>query len=508
MLKAKRVVSNTIILYGQMGITVLLSLYTVRLVLAALGSEDYGLFILVGGIISMMMFVSHSMAAASQRFMSYSSGEGDLTKQIRIFNISLKLHVLIAIVMIVVLQILGIFLFEDVLNISIDRLDTAKFIYQCLIVSTFFVIISVPYDAVVNAHENMLFVAITRTLEVVLKFFIAIYITDIEADKLFFYGFLTALVSIAIFFVKLIYSHLKYDEVIINFKKFKNKGLNKEIVDFAGWSFLGSASSMIGNYGQSIIINIFFNTKVNAAQGISAQVSGQLGAFANIMLKALNPVLAKSEGSGDRNLMLKASMIGSKFSFFLLVFFYVPIILEMQYIFDFWLKEIPKYAIIFCILLLIRNLIEQFFITLDSSISAVGDIKNYQIITSILNFIPLLATVVFFYFGYEPYIMYFIFIIYAFIKGSIILHFSKIKCGLSILFFLQKVIKPCVIVCLGTLLLSAIPIFTLESGIYRFFLVGIISITSFFVFVWNFGIDNQERFMTRKIFMSFITKKK
>lgn len=201
MQKTNKVANNTIILYVQMAITVLISLYTTRLVLSALGTSDFGLFNIVGGVIAMLMFLSAAMASASQRFMSFSSGQGDIVNQRQIFNISLKMHILIAVIMVVLLEILGFFLFDGILNIAQTRVETAQFIFQCLIVSTFFTIISVPYDAVVIADENMLFVAVIRILEVLLKFLIAIFITYVTQDRLYIYGLLMALIPIVLFFI-------------------------------------------------------------------------------------------------------------------------------------------------------------------------------------------------------------------------------------------------------------------------------------------------------------------
>ena len=499
MQQAKKVVNNTFILYVQMAITVIISLYTTRLVLLALGTADFGLFNVLGGAIVMLMFLSATMASASQRFMSFFSGEGDIVKQKKIFNISLKMHLLIALIMVFLLEVLALFLFEGVLNIEPERVKTAQFIYQFLVVSTFFTILSVPYDAVVNAHENMLFVASLRILEVGLKFLIAIYITHVALNKLYVYGMLMALIPIVLFFLKQLYGHKKYEEVDINFKKYKDKTLFNEMFSFARWSFLGSSSSMIANYGQGIVVNIFFGTSVNAAQGVSSQVSGQLGAFANVMLRALNPVLAKSEGSGNRNLMLKASMLGSKFSFFLLVLFYVPIMIEMPYVFGVWLKEVPPYTIIFCRLLLIRNLIEQLFLTLDSSIAAVGDIKEYQSIIFFLNFAPILITFLLFSLDFEPQTMYITFIVYSLVKALIILYYSKKLCGLSIPFFVNKIAFPCAIVFVSAYIFGSIPNNLMELGFSRFLIVGVVSVLSFFTLVWFIGLTKEERLMIQKI---------
>jgi len=503
---ANRVAKNTGILYAQMGITVFMSLYTTRLVLAALGAEDFGIFNVVGGAIVMLTFLNTAMASASQRFMSYAQGEGDLKKQKNIFNISLILHFFIAITVILLLEIVGYFLFDGILKITPERLDVAKLIYQFLLISTFFTIISVPYDAIINAHENMLFVAILRIAETILKLTIAIFITYTVFDKLYMYGLLMASLSIFLLIIRITYCHKKYEEVIINFKKYFNKPLFTEITSFAGWNFLGASSSIIGNYGQGIVINMFFGTAVNAAQGISGQVSGQLGAFATTMMKALNPLIAKSEGAGNRSLMLKASFIGSKVSFFLLTIFYVPVILEMPYIFGFWLKEVPEYTVVFCRLLLVRNLIQQLFITLASSIAAVGNIKKYQISSGFLNFLPLIIGYIFFHFGYPPYTLYIVFIFYAILNGLIILYFAKKECELPIKTYLKDVVFKCLFSFLILILIAGIPVYSMPESFTRLIIVLIVSTFFFFIVIRFTGLTVDEKITVNNLLKGIRSK--
>jgi len=500
------VAKNTIVLYIQMAITVVMSLYTTRLVLSALGASDFGVFNVVGGAITMLTFLNSAMTAASQRFMSFAQGLGNVNRQKEIFNVSLKMHLIIAFLMILILEVFGLFLFDGILNIAQESLGVARCIYQFLIVSIFFTIISVPYDAVINAHENMLFFAILRIIEVFFKFLIALYLTSISSDKLYYYGLFMAVVPVILFLIRQIYIHKKYEEVEIDFKKYKQKSLYKEMFDFAGWSFLGSSSTMIANYGQGIVVNMFFGTTVNAAQGISVQVSGQLGAFANTMLKALNPLLAKSEGAGDRAMLQKASLIGCKLSFFLLVVFYVPVIIEMSFIFELWLGKVPEFAIVFCRLLLIRNLIEQLFITLNSSIAAVGDIKQFQKVSSVLNFIPLLVSYLFFIYGAEPQIMYIIFIIYAIIKGWVILYYAKIKCGFSINYFLKEVFVRCFFVFIITYSIAYIPKCFINENFYRFLTVSSLGLLSFFGTLFIVGLDKYERKLIKKMIISILNR--
>lgn len=508
MREAKRVAVNTGFLYGRMAITVFISLYATRLILNALGAEDFGLFSVVGGAIAMLTFLNNAMATATQRFMSFAQGEGNSEKQKNIFNVSLVLHFIIAILVVLLLELAAYFLFNGILNISSERIQVAKLIYQFLVISTFFTILSVPYDAVINAHENMFIVAILGILEALLKLVIAIYITTTSHDKLISYGLLMSLLALLLLILRQIYCRRKYQEVQINFKAYFSKPLFKEMTHFASWSLLGCSSSMIANYGQGIIINMFFGTVVNAAQGIANQVSGQLGAFSSTMLKALNPLIAKSEGAGNRKLMLDASMFGSKISFFLLMFFIVPALIEMRFILTIWLKNVPEYAVIFCSLLLIRNLIEQLYVTLNTAIGAVGNIKKPQIVTSFFYIIPLIISYLLFLLDFPAYTLYFVFIISSILLTIVALYFAKLSCELSIKQYFKDVILPCILSILLIYILGSIPKIFMKEGFIRLLLVLIITIISSFVVIWIIGINKSERRRLKELFAGFMKKLK
>jgi O-antigen/teichoic acid export membrane protein len=490
---AHRVAKNTGILYIRMAITVFISLYATRLVLAALGVADFGLFNVVGGVVAMLGFLNSSMAAATQRFMSFAQGEGDLEKVKRIFNMSTILHALIAFLMVLVLEVAGYFFFNGILNIAPERIEVAKIIYHFMVLSTFFTVLSVPYEAVITSHENMLFYAILGILEAILKLAIALYITYSAFDHLVAYGFLMAGLSIFLLILRRIYCHRYYPECELNFSKYYEKSLMKEISSFAGWSLLGSASSMIANYGQGIVINVFFGTLVNAAQSIAAQISGQLGVFSVTLSKALNPLIDKSEGAGDRGMMLKATLGGTKISFFLLGFLYIPFLIKMPYILSLWLKNVPEFTVIFCRLLLIRNLIEQLYIPLTNALGAVGKIKEYQIVSSFLNILPILVAYFFFSFGFPPYMLYLVFLSFSAIMLFNVIYFAKINCGLQVGEFLKNIVFKCFIVFIFALLVSTLPIFVINDKLIQLVAVGAVGSISYLTLIWFLALSETEK---------------
>ena len=503
MKEAHRVVRNTGILYAKMAITLFTSLYSTRLILAALGIEDFGLFNVVGGLISMLGFLNASMTAATQRFMSYERGTGDIYKVKKIFNMSTLMHLCIALVLVLVFEIAGYFFFNGILNIGHNRLLVAKTIYQFMVVSTFFTIVSVPYEAVITSHENMFFYAIEGILEALIKLAIAFYITYNSDDRLISYGFLMAGLSIFLMILRRIYCHWKYEECQINIRIFFDIKLLKEMISFAGWTFLGSFTSIITNYGQGILLNSFFGTIVNAAQGVSNQISGQLEAFSANMSKAANPIIVKSEGENNRGKMLAISLTTNKISFILFAIFAIPFITEIDYIFSIWLKEIPKYAVIFTTLLLLRRLISQLSNTLLVSIDASGKIKGRQIAGAILNVFPLIISYFLFKIGFSPIYLYIVFIGTELIRSfGHTLFFAKKHCDLDIVKFMKDSVIPCVFVSIASFILGLIPFYSMDSSLIRLISVIMVISFSFLLLSYSIILNQSEKDITKRLLMN------
>jgi len=502
---AKRVAKNTGILYIRMAITVFISLYSTRLILAALGVSDFGLFNLVGGIISMLGFLNSSMAAATQRFMSFAQGAGDVEKVKRIFNMSSLLHWGIAVLVFILLEGAGYIFFHGILKIASERLEVAKLIYQFMVISTLFTVISVPYEAVITSHENMIVFAIMGIIEAVLKLAIALYIKHTGFDHLVMYGLLMTALSILLLIIKRIYCQREYDECHLDVRQYYDKPLLKEVGGFAGWSLLGSSSGMIANYGQTLVLNIYFGTFINAAQAIAGQLGGQLGVFSTTLTKALNPTIDKYEGSGDRLNMIKATLIGTKLSFFLLSILYIPFLLEMPLLLKLWLINVPEYAILFCRLLLIRNLIEQFYIPLTNAISAVGNIKSYQKYNAYFNLIPITIALGLFYLDFPAYTLYVVFILFSLFQFFNILIHSKLNFDLSYSLFFNEIVFKCVFIFALSLFIGSIPLFILKEDLIRLLIVIGMGIPSYLGLIWMFALSIDEKSITNKLMKSILS---
>ena len=503
---AHRVAKNTGILYARMAITVFISLYSTRLILAALGVADFGLFNLVGGVIAMLGFLNSSMAAASQRFMSFAQGEGDIEKVKRIFNMSSLLHWGIAVMVFLLLEGAGYFFFHGFLNITTNRLEVAKLIYQFMIVSTLFTVISVPYEAVITSHENMMVYAVMGVIEAVLKLLIAFYITYTGMDHLVMYGILMATLSIFLLIIKRVYCHIKYTECKLNIRANFDKPLLKDIRNFAGLTLLDSSSSMIANYSQGVLLNVFFGSLVNAAQGISLQICGQLATLSNTILTALNPIIDKKAGAKEKLSLIKITILSSKITYITFAFIAIPIIIELHFLFKIWLIKVPFYAIIFSRLLIIRTLIEMLFVIISTSINAIGDIKEYKIYSSIINLFPILISYVLFKNSFPPYFLYIVFIFFSIITSFIKLKFAEKVIGISMYTFFIEVIVKCIFVTILTVIIILIPSYFLEEGFIRFLITLILGISMLLYFTWIFVLKYDEKKVFKKIITSLFVK--
>lgn len=481
---SNRIIKNTMYLYTKTLLTSLVVLYTTRLILQSLGETDFGIFNIVGGVISMLGFLNTAMAVTIQRFLNFEQGKSNFEQQKVIFNVGVIFHIGIAILMAVVLLILGVFLFDGILNIPVERIPAAKVIYGCLIFSTFFTVLTVPYDACLNAHEDMLYFSIVGIIEALLKLGIAFIVVYTTSDKLILYGVLMAFVPVLSMMLMRIYCHKKYPECRFSPRKYFDRKTAKSMFSFVGWSMMGTTSNYIGNYGNMIVMNHFFGAVLNAVMGIANQIQGQLMVFSTGMLKALNPVIAKEAGSGNNERMLTFSTEGCKFSTFLLAFLAVPIFVETPFVLDFWLGDYPEWTVLFVRLQLLRALLEQLTVSMNKSLEAIGKIKTFNLFTFIFNLLPIPILYVLYAAGFEPYWHYCISISLMVICPSVAkLSLCKKYCNLNLKGFIGKMLIPVLssitIVILIGLFLNSV----MESSASRFFVSLFISEILLILFV-------------------------
>ncbi|WP_303176470.1 MATE family efflux transporter [Paraprevotella xylaniphila] len=385
-----RVILNTGFLYANMLVTLAVQLIAVRLVLQALGPVDYGIYSIIAGLVAMFAFMNVAMSAATQRFLSYTIGVGNLKELKEIFYHSVLLHLLIGIIILILLEIGGNYYITHILQAPKARMEVAQILLHCITFSTLANIITVPYEADINANENLGAIALINILDSLMKLGTAIYIGFSSQDKLVVYGLLTAITISLTLLIKILYCRKHYPESHIHFHSIKQWKKIKDIASFAMWNLIGSGCSIIRYQGTAILLNAFFGILINTAYGIAQQVNGLLIFFANTIVRAIRPQIIKSEGGGDRTRMLQLSYTTCKITSLMVAILAIPLYIEMDFILNIWLHQSPTAeCIMFCRAFLIIVFINQLTIGLQIAIESVGKIRNLQIIVGSMHFLSL-----------------------------------------------------------------------------------------------------------------------
>ena len=491
---ANRILKNSGYLYFSMGLSMVVSLYSTRLILNALGASDFGIFCIIGGAIGMLGFLNAAVSTTTQRFINYAEGEGKPETKKSIFTVSISIHFLLSLLMIAVFEIAYFFFFDGILNIPTERMNSAKWIYQLMLLSTVFTIQTVPYNAIINAHENMRYMSIMGILQTLMKLAIALIVVYVCADKLVLYGVLTTLVSLIFMLILMIYCHRNYSECKFSITKYYDKNLMKEMTSFAGWGFVNSSSSMFAQYGMGIVLNSFFGTILSAAQGVANQISGQLMVFSRTMLMAINPVIGKKAGSHEIANMMRISLFSSKMSFLVIAFFAFPFIVETPYILRLWLKNVPEWSVCFFRFEIARNMLDQLTITLTSAITAEGRIKYYSIYRGCSYFLPLPISILLFNFGFSPYWFYIVWIVtWNGIGSAIILYYAHKNCGMQYVDFYKVIVVPVVLITIITLSISGLVTVYIKESFLRLIIVLCTTTIIFISVCWGLVFSSKEK---------------
>ena len=383
----KRIAKNTLLLYFRMLFMMVVSLYTSRVILNALGVEDFGIYNVVGGVVAMFSVISGSLSAAISRFITYELGKGDQSKLNKIFSASVTIQLLLSLIIVLLIESVGVWFLNAKMNIPESRMAAANWILQFSIVSFVIGLINVPYNAAIIAHEKMSAFAYISILEAVGKLAVAFLIVISPIDRLVFYAILLCAIGVIIRFVYGHYCKKHFVECTYHFHW--DKDILKQMFGFAGWNFIGASSAVLRDQGGNIIINLFHGPAVNAARGIAMQVNGAVTGFVTNFMTALNPQITKSYASGDREYMMTLIFQGARLSFYMLLLLSLPILMNTHYILVLWLKLVPEHAVLFVQLMLIFTMSEAISNPLVTAMLATGKIRNYQIVVGGLQMMNL-----------------------------------------------------------------------------------------------------------------------
>lgn len=487
----KRIAKNTLLLYVRMLFMMAVSLYTSRVILHTLGIEDFGIYNVVGGVVSMFSVISGSLSAAISRFITYELGKGDKDKLIRIFSSSVTIQIGLGLIILILAELVGVWFLNDKMNIPDGRMYAANWVFQLSILTFVINLVSVPYNAAIIAHEKMSAFAYISILEVVAKLVIVYLLIISPIDKLIFYAVLMTTVALLIRFVYGYYCKRHFEECTYHF--IFDKELLKKMFGFAGWNFIGASSAVLRDQGGNIVINLFCGPAVNAARGIAYQVNTAINGFVSNFMMALNPQITKSYASGNRDYMMTLIFQGARFSFYILLLLSLPVIINTHYILTLWLKIVPEHTTLFIQLILIFAMSESISNPLITAMLASGKIRNYQIVVGGLQMMNLPTSYILLRLGCIPETVFIVAICISQCCLAARLYMLRGMIGLSVKQYLSKVYFNVLMVTVLSAILPCIIFHYLNETFINFILICIVSVICTCITIYYVGSNKQER---------------
>lgn len=402
----QRIAKNTLSLYIRTIIVMCVSLYTSRLVLQALGEIDLGIYNLVGGVVALMAFLQTAQTKSTSRFITYELGmDGESSKLSRVYSICMTIHILIAIIIVIIAETVGLLIINKFTQIPESRIVAANIVYQFSILTLVMHFVRCPLDAVIIAHEKMSVYAYMSVLEVLLQLGLVFAVSNYAGDRLILYGLLLFVVAIILFVCYLIYVKKTYP-VYKGYTFIWDKNDSIKVLTFSGWTLLGSSANTLTQQGVSLLFNNFVGLIANTALGFANQVNVAVGRFVSSFTTAFNPQIIKFQARDERDSLYLLMNRASKFSFALCYLIALPIIANMKFILNIWLGEVPKYTIEFCQLILVCSIIDATTGVFNTSITATGHIKKYQICIAISFLLDFILAFVLLHFSLNPALVF------------------------------------------------------------------------------------------------------
>ena len=495
----KRIAKNTLMLYIRMLLIMAVNLYTSRVVLNALGVEDFGIYNVVGGVVAMFSVLSGSLSASITRFITYELGKGNEESLKKIFSSSVTIQIGLAFLIIILAEAVGVWFLNDKMNIPDSRIVAANWVFQLSVLTFVINLISVPYNASIIAHERMSAFAYISILEALGKLAIAFFITISPIDRLVFYAILMCLVALCIRFVYGIYCKRHFEECTYHF--IFDTELLKQMFGFAGWNFIGASSAVLRDQGGNVVINLFCGPAVNAARGIAFQVGNAVNGFVSNFMTALNPQITKSYAAGERDYMMTLIHQGARLSFYILLLISLPVLVNTSYILAFWLKTVPDHTELFVQLVLVFAMGESISNPLITAMLATGRIRNYQLIVGGLQMMNLPVSYILLRMGLFPEVVIIVAIIISQCCLAARLFLLRGMIGLSVRGYLKKVYINVLIVTVLSAILPFLIASRLEDTFVNFVLLCCLSVACTGLTVYYVGCNKTERqFVKNKIY--------
>lgn len=487
----RRIAKNTVILYIRMIVMMAISFYTTRVILEALGVDEYGINNVVGCLVAMFSLISSSLSSSISRFITYGLGKNDIVEQRKIFATSVNINIILAIVVIIAIETIGVWFLNNKMIIPADRLNAANWVLHCSTITFAIGLLSVPYNASIIAHEKMSAFAYMTIFDASAKLAIALGIKYYGGDKLILFAVLNIFPIVISQIIYWVYCKRKFAEC--TYQRGWDKNKFKEIGSFAVWNFIGCTAGLMKDQGVNIAINMFTGPAVNAARGIAMQVNGIVSRFIQNFTIALNPQIIKDYAAGNLDRMHKLIFTGTRFSYFLFMFLSIPIFFEIETILQIWLGQVPEHTVLFTRLVLVLTLAEIMSQTLITAQSATGKIRNYQIVVGGILLLNFPISYFLLYIGMVPETTLVVAIIISQVCLVARLWFLKGMVQLPVMDFIKTVYLRVTSVTILSALPPLVVYYILEPSIARIVTISIFSVISSAIFIYFVGCNKEER---------------
>lgn len=499
----KLIARNTLLLYIRMALIMVVSLYTARVILDALGETDYGIYSTVAGIVMMFAFLSNTMSAACQRFYADEMGRGDREGVRNIFSLCVVVFAVIAVIVVVLCETLGLWLLRQKIQTE-GRMDAARWVFQCAILSFVFTILRMPYQGIIIIKEKMKVFTYISVFEALGNLVIALCIAHTSSDRLILYGVLMMVINALVSTCYFVYCIRYYSECRLCI--YWNRHKFSEIFHFAGWNMIGSLASICKSQGLTVLLNMFFGNALVAARGMAYKVFSTLQQFADSFFNAVRPQIMKSYAAGERENMVNLVFQSSKFSYYLMFFLALPLFLETPVILNVWLKDVPDSTILFTRLMIINALIDVLTSPLATSVMAYGKIRNYQLICGGFLLLILPVSYILLKCGLPAYSIFVVSIVISALAIGVRVLLVHKYIGISVRRYFSQVLLPIIIVSITASIIPFALKQTLSHPTVNFFVVCFTAVLMTSLSILFLGVTRSERKHILSVVMNKICK--
>lgn len=501
----KRIANNTILLSIRMVLVLILGLYTTRVTLSALGVEDYGIYNVVGGFVSMFTFLNISMSNGIQRYFNYELGRNGVEGARKVYITSIVIQLLVIIIILILTETLGLWYLHNKLVVPDDRLIAARCVYQISIFSFVLIVLQSPFNAAIMAHERMNFYAFISILDAILKLVIVLLIPYANCDLLILYSVLIAMISLMNLILAVVYSIRNFEE--ISFAPLFDKDLFKSMLSFSGWNIFGTFSNMMREQGINLILNLFFGPIVNAARGIAYQVTSGLQGFVLNLSTAIRPQLVQSYAKGNYSRTINLMFSLSKVSVCVFYIIAYPIILEINYVLNLWLDaKVPDNTSTFIIIVILITFVNNLNSAVSAVVHATGRMKAYQLIGSTIN----LLSIPFAYFvlkmGFEASSVFWVSFVFTLLMQFASLLVLRTIVSFTLKEYAKNVLLPFILLVLGSFIFPLIPYSCMSAGFLRFLVVLLVGLLSSCIVFYFVGLNYKEKDILKSLVLQTINR--